>query len=179
MHPRAGRMARCARRVRRLAEETGLFSKSTGGSRTMAMSRAVAPWSLASLAFTAIAMGFHANEPSMAPSSGTKPLADATAVVRSDELQRRSEVSVPPADFIRRAHVAGSSAPLGASDGTQLQRARLSRGEPGLQVSNTTTPAARTRVTPVALRPPAQPGLSAARHYQRHAHPKATASVRR
>jgi hypothetical protein len=128
----------------------------------MAKSRIVAPWSLASLAFAAIAMGFNANEPSMAPSSD-RPLAGTAAVAQPAEPQRRSEASVTPAVLERRAHVARSSAPLGVDDGTELQRAPSSRGEPGLLASPESTPAARTRVTPVALRPPSQPGLSAPR----------------
>jgi hypothetical protein len=138
----------------------------------MAKSRIVAPWSLASLAFAAIAMGFRANEPSMAPTSEL-PLAGEAAVAQPGELQRRSEISVPPADFDfdRRAQAAGPSAPLGANDGTELQRAHSSRGEPGLQVSNSSAPAARTRVTPDAPPPPSQPGFSAAR--SRAADPRA------
>jgi hypothetical protein len=130
----------------------------------MAKSRIVAPWSLASLAFAAIAMGFRANEPSMAPTPDV-PLAGAAAVAQPGVLQRRSEISVPPADFDvdRRAQAAGSSALFGANDGTELRRARPSRGEPGLQVSNSSAPAARTRVTPGVLPPRSQPGFSAAR----------------
>jgi hypothetical protein len=121
------------------------------------------PWSLATLAFSAIALGFRANEPS-AVSSSEAAKAGAAASAESGVPLWRSEASVTPAEFKieRRAHAAGPRAPLGETVGTQLQRARLTRGEPGLPVSLGSTPVARSRMTPGALPPPSQPGLPAA-----------------
>jgi hypothetical protein len=137
----------------------------------MAKSRIVVSWSLATVAFSAIAMGFRANEPSAVPSSATAK-AGAAASAEAGVPLRRSEASVTPAEFQieRRAHAAGPRAPLGVTDGTELQRARLTRGEPGLPVSLGSTPVARSRVTPGALPPPSQPGLPAAPEHDPASH---------
>jgi hypothetical protein len=139
-----------------------LDTQGTGVQGIVAISRVVAPWSLASVAFAMIAFAFNANEPSVAPSSD-RPLAGDAAVAPA-ALEQHTETSAASAVFDRRAHVAVAPAPLGAGGATELQRALSSRGEPGLN-SMPVAPAsaAQQPVTPVALRPPSQPGLSAAR----------------